>query len=311
MERACRMTKDRRISVVMITHNRCNDVLRSLEMFHQLPEAPPIIVVDNASTDRTCDAIHDIYPDVQLIRLTKNVGTAARNLGVQQAQTPYVVLSDDDTFWDPGCVARAADILDAHLQLALIVGRVLIGAANEPDPICDVLENSPLERKPGMPGPALLGCLAGACAIRRSAFLQVGGFPTWCFLGGEEELLAVDLAVAGWWLCYVPELVIHHYPSPIRDTATRDCNVIRNHVWFAWMRRPLEVAFKTTLQVVRKSFVSRPARRALFQAISGLPRVLRRRSPVPPEIEQQLVLLESQRDSPFAHPVPIIQYQPE
>ena len=41
------------------------------------------------------------------------------------------------------------------------------------------------------------------------------------FFGGEEERLALDLAAAGWALCYAPQVVARHVPSTQRDVAAR------------------------------------------------------------------------------------------
>src|SRR5271165_5075939 len=89
----------------------------------------------------------------------------------------------------------------------------------------------PLLDEPDLPGYPLLGFLAGASVIRRSAFLEVGGFESRFFIGGEEELLALDLATRGWSLRYVPELVVHHHPSPNRDAASRRWHLLRNALW--------------------------------------------------------------------------------
>ncbi|MFD6860809.1 glycosyltransferase family 2 protein [Rhodococcus sp. NPDC060090] len=43
--------REPRVTVVMITHNRRDEVLRTLEHMVALPDAAPIIVVDNASDD--------------------------------------------------------------------------------------------------------------------------------------------------------------------------------------------------------------------------------------------------------------------
>jgi hypothetical protein len=42
---------DPRVAVVMITHNRVEEVLRSLGHLAALPERPRVVLVDNASTD--------------------------------------------------------------------------------------------------------------------------------------------------------------------------------------------------------------------------------------------------------------------
>jgi hypothetical protein len=56
----------------------------------------------------------------------------------------------------------------------------------------------------------------------------------------------VDLATRGWWLCYVPELTVHHHPSAKRDSCCRRWHIVRNRLWFAWLRRPLGSALRRT-----------------------------------------------------------------
>jgi hypothetical protein len=142
-----------------------------------------------------------------------------------------------------------------------------------------------------MPGPPLLGFLAGASVVRRSAFLEARGFEERLHIGGEEALLAVDIASRGGWICFVPELTVHHHPSPNRDAAGRRAAIIRNALWFAWMRRPVRVALRETLG----SLSSPEGRRALAAALRGLPWALRNRRAVPAEVERGLRLLEGGR----------------
>ncbi|WP_336159560.1 glycosyltransferase [Amycolatopsis sp. VC5-11] len=46
-----------RTSVVVITHNRREQLRETLQHLVTLPERPPILVVDNASTDGTADLV--------------------------------------------------------------------------------------------------------------------------------------------------------------------------------------------------------------------------------------------------------------
>jgi hypothetical protein len=54
---------------------------------------------------------------------------------------------------------------------------------------CLRMSASPLPRE-GLPGPALVGYMAGACVFRASVFREVGGYEPRLFIGGEEELVA-------------------------------------------------------------------------------------------------------------------------
>jgi GT2 family glycosyltransferase len=286
---------DWRVAVVMITHNRCEEVLRSLEHLTCLPEQPSILVVDNGSADGTATAITRRFPQVAVLDAGGNRGAAGRTLGVRHVEAPYVAFCDDDTWWEPGSLERAADLFDAHARLGVLTARVLLGPGAREDPACVEMERSPLPAEPEMPGRPLLGFLAGASVVRRSAFLEAGGFPENAFIGGEEQVLAVDLATRGWWLCYVPELVVHHYPSPRRDLFARRSHLMRNALWFAWLRRPLGSALRRTFRAACALPWDAAVRHGFFAALAGLPGVLHQRRVVPPEVERSLRLLESRR----------------
>jgi len=221
------------------------------------------------------------------------MGAAGRNVGVRRTDRPYVALCDDDIWWEPGSLRRAADLLEAHPRLAVVCARLLVGAQERTDPISAVMAESPLRRSVGQPGVPLLGFLAGASTVRREAFLAVGGFEPRLFLGAEEALLAIDLSCAGWMLAYVDDVIVHHAPSPTRDRAARRRLLERNHLWIAWLRRPLRRALATTLCSTRRATHDPCVRAALLEAARGLPWVLGRRRVVPPDLEHQLRLIDA------------------
>lgn len=287
-----------RVSVVVITHNRRDEVLRTLEVMTSLPDAAPIVVADNASTDGTADAIADLFPHVSLLRCDRNLGALARNLAVRQIRTPYVAFCDDDTRWQPGALTRAAELLDTYPGLASVTGRCLVEPHLEEDPITPELRDSPVRGPDWLPGPALLGVMAGLTTFRVEAFRQVGGFSPRMWLGGEEELLAIDLAAHGWWMCWDPDIVIHHAPSRQRDPRRRRRLGIRNTLWTMWLRRPVRSAARRTLDVLRSAPRDAATLAAVAEALRGLPWVLSERRVVPPSVEEGLRSLEdSQRRS--------------
>lgn len=166
------MERDRRLSVVILTHNRVEEVTRTVERMRALPEWWPIVVVDNASTDGTPTVLKRRFPELEIIALSSNLGAAGRNAGVCAVATPYIAFCDDDTWWAPGSLARAAALLDAHPRAAVLSARVLVGPAEREDTVCAAMAASPLPSA-GLPGRSVLGFLAGASVMRRSAFLSV------------------------------------------------------------------------------------------------------------------------------------------
>jgi GT2 family glycosyltransferase len=283
---------DDRITVVVITRDRRAELLRTLGHMTALPERAPIIVVDNGSADGTAEAVAAAHPAVRVIRSPRNLGAVGRNLGVEAAGTPYVAFCDDDTWWEPGAMARAADLLDAHPRIASVTGRILVEPGLREDPITPELRDSPLPAPEWLPGTALLSILAGASMLRVTAFRAVGGFSPRLWIGGEEELLSLDLAARGWWMCWAEEVVVHHAASRLRDPRLRRRLGIRNTLWTAWLRRPVPGAFRRTVEVLRSVPRDRASAAAIAAALRGLPWVVRERQVVPAHVERGLRLLE-------------------
>src|SRR5438132_253721 len=124
---------DPRIGVVVATRDRCEELLRALDRLAGLPERPRVVVVDNGSTDGTPERVRAAHPEVELLAQERNLGAAARTAGVIAAGTRYVAFCDDDSWWEPGALAAAADLLDAHGDVALLAARVVLeGGRLEP-----------------------------------------------------------------------------------------------------------------------------------------------------------------------------------
>lgn len=281
-----------RVSIIVLTHNRKHELLHTLDRLHELEAPYPIYVVDNASTDGSADAAVERHPDVHVVRLSHNIGAAGRNAGVAAAQTPYVAFCDDDTWLAPGALARASDLMGAFPRLAALTACVLVGREARIDPACAQMARSPLPNELGVPGTAVLGCLAGACVMRRSAFIEVGGYQVRFFLGKEEALLALDLMAAGWHMAYIPSVIVHHHPSVLRDSSSRRRLLLRNGLWCAWLRRPWISAAHETARLMGSAMFDPARLRGAAEAFRAIPWVLRNRRVVPPRVEHALQLVQ-------------------
>lgn len=182
--------------------------------------------------------------------------------------------------------------MERHAQVAVVTARVLVGPDQREDPTCRAMAESSLPRSADLPGPEILGFLAGASIVRRSAWLEVGGFEPRLFLGGEEALVAYDLAEAGWSMLYLPEATVRHMPSPHRDNALRRRHLVRNALWVAWMRRPCASAWRETRRALVRLKTDPVARNGFLDALRGLPWVWRRRRAISPRVETLIRMLE-------------------
>ncbi|WP_409475045.1 glycosyltransferase family 2 protein [Streptomyces sp. HC307] len=283
-----------RVTVAMITRNRCRSVLRTLDRLAALPERPPVVVVDNGSTDATVAAVRAHPVGARVLAVGRNTGALGRNLAVRHATTPYVAFSDDDSWWAPGALDTAADVLDAHPRLGLLAARTLVGPDAVEDPLNSVLADSPLPSDPDLPGRPVLGFLGCAAVVRRSAFLDAGGYHRVLFFGGEETLLAYDLAARGWGVCHVPEVIALHHPEP-GGRPGRSAVVRRNTLLTAWLRRPVPVALRHTGHLLAAAARGEPEAAAVLRGtLVRLPAALRDRERLPDPVEHAARLLDGE-----------------
>ncbi|WP_225753526.1 glycosyltransferase family 2 protein [Actinotalea sp. Marseille-Q4924] len=277
--------EDPRVTVVVASMNRRDELLESLGRHRA-----PVVLVDNGSTDGTAAAVRSAHPHVEVVELPRNVGAAARTIGVRRAATPYVAFADDDSWWGEGSLRTAADALATHPTAALVNASVLVGTGERRDPFCDVLAGSPLHGTDRLPGRRVLGFIACAAMVRRDAFLAVGGFDDVVRFPGEEERVAWDLTAAGWDLAYLPDAVVHHHPSPRRHSPDARVRAItRSALLSAVLRLPWpDVAARWRGAVVGGDEALRLGAR---DALRDLPRALRHRRVLPPQVLADLDLL--------------------
>lgn len=283
-------------TVVIATRDRLVNLRTTLQRLRALPERPPIIVVDNGSSDGTARAVAAEFPDVECVPLRENRGSAGRNVGVERAATPYVAFSDDDSWWRPGSLAGAARFLDDHPPVGLLAAQVLVEPLQRLDNVCLAMARSPLPPDGLSPGRPVLGFLACGAVVRRKAYLEAGGFHARYGVGGEETLLALDLVCRGWRVRYVPSVVAHHNPQARRVSRPRNVDVrLRNRLWSAWLRFPLSLAASSSVREISRGWKKVEQRRALAEAAKGLPWVLRERRVIPASVARDIRRLAGRR----------------
>jgi GT2 family glycosyltransferase len=284
--------EDARVTVVVMSRDRRDELVASLGRHRA-----PVILVDNGSADGTAAAVRAAHPHVTVVEAGRNLGAAARTLGARLAGTPYVAFADDDSWWAPGSLTVAADVLERDPAVAVVQARVLVGPDERPDPFCAVLAASPLPRPAGTDLPAVLGFIACAALVRRDAFLAAGGFDDVVRFPGEEERLAWDLAARGHALVHEPRAVVHHHPSPRRHAPERRvAAVTRSHLLTGVLRLPWPEVARDARAAARTG----PGRRGLRTALPDLPRAVRRRRVLPAHVQRLRALLAAAAAAPRA-----------
>jgi len=102
--------------VVIVNYNTKTDLLRCLA---SLLEPRPsllarVIVVDNGSSDGSCDAVSAMFPAVEVMALGRNAGfAAANNVAIRVSTAPLVLLLNSDTVVTAAALDTLAERLDA------------------------------------------------------------------------------------------------------------------------------------------------------------------------------------------------------
>ncbi len=119
-----------RLSIVIVTYNSRREidlVLGSLTQ-HVPATSHEIVVVDNASSDKTAANVRDKWPDVRLIESGANLGfAAANNRAIRTSSSELVLLLNPDTRVPAGAIDGLVAQLDARADVAIAGPRIVDG----------------------------------------------------------------------------------------------------------------------------------------------------------------------------------------
>jgi GT2 family glycosyltransferase len=227
------------LSIIIVSYN-CFDLLkeclRSLAIDQPTAE---VIVVDNASSDRTAERVAAEFPQVSIIGLDANRGFAvANNIGASAASGGLLLFLNPDTIVRPGAIRLlTAALVGPSAANVGLVGPQLIFPGGKVQPSAHssfpgVIEHtlhynfallSLIRRftRPdwdwGLTYPIPLAesrteHLSGAALMTRSSdFELAGGFDERYFLYLEETDLCFAFRQLGLEVLYVPEAIVEHH----------------------------------------------------------------------------------------------------
>jgi hypothetical protein len=116
-----------RISVITTTRCRPDQLLRSVTSAQRAGTDVEVVVVDDASTDRTAEVCRALS-GIRYVRSELNQGVAgARNIGILESTGDYLAFLDDDDERLPGSLDWQAEMLDRQPELGLVYGRTYVG----------------------------------------------------------------------------------------------------------------------------------------------------------------------------------------
>jgi GT2 family glycosyltransferase len=213
------------VSAIVVNHRRAELLAECLGALRgalgRLGRGAEVIVVDNASGDRSCDMVREAFPDVRLIALPENAGfAAAMNRGLSEARGEWVLSLNNDAVVEPGAVGellgaaqRDPEVGSVAAQMRFAETPLVINSAgigvDRLGVAYDRLLGEPAEASEAEPV-EVFGASAGAALYRRRMLEELGGFDSSLFFALEDVDLAWRARMAGWRCLYAPAAVVVH-----------------------------------------------------------------------------------------------------
>jgi GT2 family glycosyltransferase len=256
-----------------------------------------LLIVDNASSDRTAQAAAGADPSIRLIENAENRGFAAAvNQGARAARGTWLALLNPDAFAEPAWLERLMAAAAAHPAVHAFASRQLM--AQDPtrlDGLGDVMALAGFPFRGGYtqadPGPMppawVFSACGGAMLVDRALFLRLGGFDERLFCYCEDVDLGYRLRLMGERTLVVPDAVVRHEGSASTGGPRSDFAVFhgtRNRLWvfvkdtppaLFWLTLPLHIA-TTALLFARHATRGelKAPWRGLMAGLRGLPGAL-------------------------------------
>jgi GT2 family glycosyltransferase len=241
-----------RVAITITTHNRREELERTLGVLAQLDPPPDAIhVCADGCTDGTLEYLTREHPGMQV---------------------SYPL--------DLEFVERVREIFESQPRLAVA------SFAQRSNEFPESLTTTDFGQ------PSFIGSFANCgAAVRRHAFLELGGYPGFFFHAYEEPDLALRCVASGWQVRYEPTLVVrHHFTMTKRNEIRMHHRHARNECWSALMRCPLpQLPFVLGYRLIRQFgyawkrgfpwVIREPA--WWRQAASGIGQCLAARNPIP------------------------------
>ena len=238
------MQHEYRLSIITINYNGLKD---TCELIDSIPfnNEMEVIVVDNASKQDEASTISERFPQVNVIRSTKNLGFAGgNNLGIKEAKGKYILLINNDTYFKDFNIEALIQRLELSDKVGIVCPKLRFAWGNNPiqfagyTPLSVITvrnqaigfgEDDHGQYNTAHPTPYAHGA---AMLIKRDAIKKVGLMPECFFLYYEELDWSMMFTRAGYEIWYEPACTVFHKESQTtgQNSPLRTYYITRNRL---------------------------------------------------------------------------------
>jgi N-acetylglucosaminyl-diphospho-decaprenol L-rhamnosyltransferase len=218
------------------------DCLAAIERTHPPGVEYELLVLDNASTDGSAEAVREQHPEARLFALERRTGKADNDsLLLREARGRYCLLLNEDSELRDGAVRALLDALDGDPGAA-VAGAQLLTSEGEPTPCAWRLPDIPwglaaavfmhdrvAVQSTGASVRDVGWVQSSAALVRRDAAEQVGWLDSDFFVYSDETDFCKRLRDAGWRILFVPEARAVHHDQLGTDPASMTRRIVEFH----------------------------------------------------------------------------------
>ena len=238
------MQNECRLSIITINFNGLKD---TSELIDSIPfkKDMEVIVVDNASKEDEASIISEHYPQVKVVRSSKNLGFAGgNNFGIKEAKGKFILLINNDTYFKEFNTDALIERLESSDKIGIVCPKLRFAWGNNPiqfagyTPLSDITvrnhaigfgEEDNGQYNTAHPTPYAHGA---AMLIKREAIEKVGLMPECFFLYYEEIDWSMMFTRAGYEIWYDPACTVYHKESQTtgQNSPLRTYYITRNRL---------------------------------------------------------------------------------
>jgi len=270
-----------RVSVMITTSNRLEELQRTLQMLGKLDPAPDeVLVTADGCTDGTAEFL-SAMPNVKFVGNQPARGSvASRDRMIREARGELVLALDDDSYPEQlDCIARFVPLFEQRSNLAVL--HFPQRTDEYPDTVAQMdFGHEKLTRSFANSG----------AVLHRSTYLELAGFEPRFYHMYEEPDYVLRCTAAGYEAVLSPSVIIrHHFTARSRSEVANHHYHARNEFWSTVMRCPAFFLPSVLMYRVASQFryactrgISWMVREPKWwwQAAKGIPRSWRKRRPV-------------------------------
>ena len=239
-------------TVVIPNYNGKNYLEDCLPSIRKGTTRPAVIVVDNGSTDGSVAFLKEQFPEVKCIALRENLGfSAAVNIGIENADTEFVFLLNNDTVVSADAVEKLEKAMECEPKAFSMAAKML--NMKEPEKIDSAGDfycalgwafargkdksSNCYERKD-----RIFSSCAGAALYRKAVLTKLGGFDEAHFAYLEDIDICYRASLYGFRNYYIPEAVVYHAGSGSSGSRYNEFKVrlsARNSIYLVYKNMPI------------------------------------------------------------------------